>query len=542
MPTRFHHLERLAAALADAVDVDDVARAALERLTRIEGVVRAGVAVSQGAGRELAFVSSDEESLGPHGVRWCMIDGLADVPVARAVRTARAVLLRSETEMAEEFPGVAERQRRLGVRGLAAVPMVVDGGCVGALLIATDRPLDLAPDQRAFLDAFTAQVSQALRRGLAYRAQHTTSEELQRSLMPHALPDLPGLELGAYYRAGGEGVDIGGDWYDVIPLAGGSVAVVLGDVMGKGVRAAVVMSEVRTATRAFAMVDPDPPAVLQRLDRMLEVLPVTEGAEQVVTMLYGVVAPDRTTMRLSGAGHPPPLHVTAEGRPSLVEGGMGPLLGLGAGEWPTTEVPLGAGSSVLFYSDGLVESRGRDLDSGIDRLRDVVAALDARRRNPRELCARVARLMADEDQPLGRPDDVTVLGLTAADRTRSASRHLPQDASAAGLARSFVTRTLEEWAVAEDVVGTAELCVSELVTNVVIHAGTPSTVSLRTDEEFVLMTVQDHGGPGRVRVPDRDDVEAISGRGLSLVEALTSAWSVEESTDGTLVWCEIPLT
>jgi serine phosphatase RsbU (regulator of sigma subunit)/anti-sigma regulatory factor (Ser/Thr protein kinase) len=534
MPQRLKSLERLTAALGDAVTVDDVARAALNEFMNVEHVIRAGIAVSRGAGRELSFVSTDEDALNALSVRWCPIDGLADVPVARTVRTSSAVYLGTPEDLDHQFPAIAARQRRMGTQSMASVPMTVEGACVGGLMVSFDVTQDFAFEQQAFLGAYAAQVSQALRRALAYQVQRSTSEQLQRSLMPHSLPELPGLALGAQYRPGGVNADVGGDWYDVMTLPDGSVVVVLGDVMGRGVPAAIVMSEIRSAIRAYALLDPDPAVVLERLERMVSAMPF---ADQIVTVLYGLVDPERTSVRLAVAGHPPPLLVSPEGRPRLLDTETGPALGLGAGPWPISTVQLENYATLLFYSDGLVETRQQDLFSGIDALRDLVEQLPARRRNPRELCARLGELMRAADAD----DDVTMLAVTAAPSQPTASRELPADASAPGLARRFVTSVLKDWEVDEDAVGTAELCVSELVTNAVIHTATKSTVTVRTDGEYLLVMVQDQGGPGSVRQAEDLEPEAISGRGLALVDALTSAWSSEHNTDGTTVWFEIPL-
>lgn len=534
MPQRLHLLEHLSAALGDAVTVDDVARAALTEMLEVEGVVRAGVAVSHGAGRELSFASTDEDALGPTWVRWCAIDGLADVPLAQSVRTSVPVYLDTLDDLEREFPGMAPRQGRLGTHAMASVPMTVEGTCVGALMLSYGAAQEFAQEQKAFLGVFAAQVSQALRRALAYQVQRSTSEQLQRSLMPHSLPDLAGLAMGAHYRPGGVNVDVGGDWYDVMALPDGSVAVMLGDVMGKGVPAAVVMSEVRSATRAYALLDPEPAVVLERLDLVVSALPFSD---QIATILYGLVDPERHHVRLAVAGHPPPLLVSPEGRPTLLDTAMGPALGLGAGPWPTTRVDLDDNATLLLYSNGLVESRAQDLFTGIDLLRDLVEQLPARRRNPRELCARLGELMRTPDAD----DDVTLFALTASAGHLSACTDLPADPSAPGLARRFVRTALSEWEVDADVSETAQLCVSELVTNAVIHSGTISTLTVRNDGEYLLVMVQDRGGPGPVRQAEGLDPEAISGRGLSLVDALASAWSSEHSTDGTTVWFELPL-
>lgn len=532
MPVHFRLLERLTAELAESVTLEELARVVLTGLLEVDDVARVGLAVSQGAGRELGFVSTDEHTFGPHWMRWCTIDGLADVPLARTVRTGEPVYLPDEASMEERFPELAGHLGRLGVRAVASIPLLVDGACLGGILVCWSCPPEMSDRLQGFLGAFAVQVAYALRRGMAYHVQRTVSEELQRAFMPHSFPDLDGLEFGAHHRPGGRNVDVGGDWYDVMPLDDGRVAVSLGDVMGKGVPAAVVMSEVRTAARAYALVDPDPSQVLERLDRLV----ARSAAEQLVTMAYGVIDRARNEMTIGLAGHLPPLLVPDSGPATLLEGPAGPALGLSAGPWPTMTVKLETGTSVLLYSDGLVETRQRDLLSGIRMLQEAVASLEGRRRNARELCTRVAEALAAED--VG--DDVALLAVTAAPARRTAARTFAAAPTAARDARRFVVEVLAGWDVDDEVAERAELCTSELVTNAVIHSGTEPTVTLRDDGSCLLVAVQDQGSHNRVR-PGTSATDEVSGRGLSLVQALCSAWNVEQSTDGTLVWCELDL-
>ena len=530
----FRHLERLTSVLAGALTVDDTARIVLTELLEVEGVVRVGLALSQGGGRELRFVASDGDALGPHGIRWCTIDGLADVPLARTVRTGLPVYLHDESELQQRFAQFAERQLRMGIRSIATIPLVVGDECLGGILIAWSVPQEYAAQQRGFLAAFAAQVAHAVRRGLAYQAQRTTSEELQRSLMPHSLPDVDRLDFGAHYRPAGANVDVGGDWYDVMPLPDGRVAVSLGDVMGKGVQAAVVMGEIRAAARAYALLDPHPSRVLERLDRLVV---ATSASEQLITMVFGVIDADRTELCLAVAGHPPPLVVPPADPPTLVDAPLGPALGLSAGPWPADTMALTPGTSVVFYSDGLVESRERDLFSGIELLRETAASLDKRQRHPRELCAR----LGDALMPASTYDDVTLLSIAASAPRKSATRTFPADTGAARLARRFAVETLEGWAVPAEVIDRAELCVSELVTNAVIHTGTQPTVTLKNDGSTLVVAVHDRGSTQRVQPVEDREPDGISGRGLSLVAALVSAWNVEHTTGGTSVWCELEL-
>jgi len=526
-------LGHLAAALGDAATTDDVARAALSWATRAPGVLRVGLAVSRGAGRELRFVAGDGDAVGPDGVRWCHIDGLADIPLAQTVRDGSPVFVRSLDDLARRYPHMLEHQRALGTRSMAAIPLRVRDERLGGLLVCFDTERDFGPADEEFLAAFATQVSQALRRGLTVEASPSTAEQLQHSLMTHALPDLDRLVLGAHYHAGERGAGVGGDWYDVLPMADGSAVVALGDVMGKGSSAALLMGQVRAATRAYALLDSSPGVVLQRLDGLVRSLAVPE---QIVTMVCGVVDPDRRSLVLAVAGHPPPLLVPLVGAPAVLHGEAGPPLGLSAGPWPQTVVDLDDDLAVVLYSNGLVESREVDFFSGLDRVCDDVSAMDPLRRTPREVCARLGELSWKREAD----DDVTLLavGRTSRRRRHTAATDLPSDARASSLARRFVRDRLQEWAIDGEVTDNAQLCVSELVTNAVIHTGTPSRIAMRLDDERLLVSVSDGGG-GEIVPRAYDQPLVNSGRGLFIVDTLAAAWSFERGVDGTTVWFEL---
>ncbi len=531
-----HHLRRLTAALGDALTVDDVARACLTCAQSLPGVVRVGLALKYTGGRQLQFVSTDPDSLAPERIRWCLIDAYADVPVVTAVRNGEEIYLQTLAELEDRFPEIADRQRQLGTRSLVALPLSTDDEQLGSLLISYRSERYFGARDRWFLRSFASQVTQAVRRGLAYHIQSTTSELLQRSLLPHSVPVVEGLALGTHYQPGGLNVDVGGDWYDVLELADGSVPFALGDVMGKGVPAAVVMSEIRSALRAYALLDPRPAVVLDRLDALIRSL---TAPEQIVTLVYGVLGPDHRRVDYAVAGHPPPLLVPPSGPPTVLDRDTGPALGLGAGPWTEATLELPAGTALLLYSDGLVETHELDLFAGIDRLVARIEQLPARRRNARELCTRIGALMEHRDAD----DDVTVLALAATSRDESlaVSIDLPGDATASGRARRFLRSTLERWGVDEDARETAVLCVSELVTNAVIHSGTSPRVAVRHDAGLLTVLVHDRGARGAVRQDEDHDPLSISGRGLNLVEALTAAWSAEHGAEGTTVWFELDL-
>ncbi|MGZ4502172.1 MAG: ATP-binding SpoIIE family protein phosphatase [Nocardioidaceae bacterium] len=536
MSIDLRHLRRLAAGLGSAVTVDDIARVTLAAAVDLPGALRAGTALNRSGGRQLQFVSSDEDRLGP-SLRWCLIDAYDNVPLNDAVRAGEDVYLGTADQIEAAYPGFGEHQRSLGIRSMVALALATEHDRLGGLMICFADEQDFDYDARCFFAALAAQVTQALRNELMQQLQQTSSEQLQRSLMPPSLPEPAGLSVGAHYQPGGLNSDVGGDWYDVFELPDGSTAIALGDVMGKGVPAAIVMGEIRSALRAYTFIDATPSVVLALLDAFVS---SRTEPEQLVTVVYGVITPDRDTITYSVAGHPPPLLVEPTGPTRLLDASTGPALGFSAGPWPDATEKLSDQSLLLFYSDGLVEARDIDLFAGIEALMRHVDELPRRRRRPHELCTQLSLAM-DHGEP---GDDSTRLavGLTPAATTRSATLPLPGDTSAPGLARRFIRSRLEDWDAPAETIETATLCVSELVTNAVIHSGTPAEVRAELDDGYLTVYVRDHGSGGTVEVSPESDATRISGRGLTLVDALATAWHAEQTPDGTSVWFELSVT
>jgi serine phosphatase RsbU (regulator of sigma subunit)/anti-sigma regulatory factor (Ser/Thr protein kinase) len=526
-------LRHLSTAMGDAFTADEVTRATLTTVFGLPHVVRAGLAINAEGGRNLQFVSSDDALIGPGQLEWCLIDAFAELPVVDAVRQDASVFLETQKEICSRYEGYGARQRELGVESVAALSLSTDEQGVGALLLGFDETQAFDGSTQRFLEMLAALVTPALRKGMAYQAQRSTAQQLQRNLMPRTLPPLDGLELGSHYQPGGLNSDVGGDWYDVIELPDDVVAIAVGDVMGKGTSAAVVMGEVRSALRAYALLDPSPGKVLERLDALVTLHPIPE---QLVTVVYGIIERSRGTVTLAMAGHPPPLLAHGDEITVLAEG-TGSALGVGAGPWPEVEVTLDEGSTLVLYSDGLVERRDRELGDGIGELVEHVRLTPPRRRLPRDLCAR----LADELTGPLTDDDVTLLAVSARSSTApmTAATMLPDDHQAPGQARRFVRTTLAGWSVGDDTIDTAELCVSELVTNAVIHTGTAAELTARLDDEVLTVSVRDQGGEGTISQGALEDPLTISGRGLALVDALSAAWSAERSADGTTVWFEL---
>ncbi|MEO7980611.1 MAG: SpoIIE family protein phosphatase [Sporichthyaceae bacterium] len=296
------------------------------------------------------------------------------------------------------LPGDPQPPRDAPVR--VEVELVIAGGLTGVLVLDFDS--SVPEGDEAFLGALAGQCAIALERSRLYERERSTAVTLQRSLLPDRLPDVPGVELAASFRAGSAEADVGGDWYDVFSLPDGRLVLVVGDVMGKGVRAAAGMGRLRSALRALAHANPLPEAVLTGLDRVFS---ATEGPDQIATLVYLLVNPVARRAAVGAAGHLPLLLRRSGGVPELVDAGSGSTpLG-----WPEPRVQrtleLGPGDLLLGLTDGLVERRGRHLDEGLADLLTVVGTAEE------PLAALVDRVAADllPDSP-GR-DDATVLAV-----------------------------------------------------------------------------------------------------------------------------------
>jgi GAF domain-containing protein len=257
------------------------------------------------------------------------------------------------------------------------------------------------PDDVALGEDIARRAAVAIDNSLVHSELREVADRLQAAVAPPALPDLEGWRLSASYRSAGR-VSVGGDFYDAIPLHGDRLALVIGDVMGRGVEAAASMAQIRAALRAFVAVDPDPQVVLSRLDTLYERFP----SEQLVTLVYALVDPSRDQVALTCAGHPPPLLLSAEGGAEYVESARGTILGVGRAERRRTVIPFRPGETLLLYTDGLLERRGEDLQVSKERLLNTVEAL-----LPHRALADLDRLSAELRDP-SRDDDVALLAAT----------------------------------------------------------------------------------------------------------------------------------
>jgi PAS domain S-box-containing protein len=405
---RTARLQQATSMLAEALTVEQVVEVITEVGRTAIGALRSAVALLDPETFRLRVVNSD--GIAPGGPEAVAERLTLDTPsvMTRAIATRRPVLIPDTDELRRQFDADTTDQAGQAAdigdeRSWVGLPLLAAGSTLGALRFSFSRPRRITEEERVFLEALAGQCALAVERAEMYEREHTTAETLQRSLLPDKLPVVPGLELNALYKPVTRNMEIGGDWYDVFRLPDRRLAVIVGDVMGKGLQAAAGMGRVRNALRALALTDPRPAAVLAGLDRLFS---ATELEEQVTTVSYLVIDPETGEGQAGNAGHLPTLLLTPGAMPVLDEAEAGTPLG-----WPSPRrqhaFRLPPGGTAVYYSDGLVENRVRGLNTGLDELVQVAASA------PEELLSQPEQLLqylldhmlAGHEQD----DDVTVL-------------------------------------------------------------------------------------------------------------------------------------
>ncbi|PXY31086.1 ATP-binding SpoIIE family protein phosphatase [Prauserella muralis] len=409
-----------------------------------------------------------------------------------------------------------------GIQSLAGVPLVAGGELLGVLHIGR-----ISGDPFTSRDVELLQLA-ADRVALATRARRSHVERaaasaLQRSLLPARLPRIPGLELSARY-APGEGGSVSGDWYDVFTLPSGWLCVAIGDVVGRGLTAATVMSRMRTAMRSFAIDSADPSEALSKADRHVRHF----EPQTMATIAYAMWEPSLERMHLSLAGHLAPVMAPAGGVAALAEVPIDPPVGVGSAPLRrnTTVIDVPPGATVLFYTDGLVERRHRPLDAGLKLLRDSVVS------GPTEtVCSTVmARLVGNDPTD----DDIAVLALRRQTPEELRTMDLDVDAVPESLSdiRSALRRWLPAVGASEDDVADLLVVVGEACANAVEHAygprGGPLNIRLEAGEDEVRVTVKDSGNW-------REPRGRLRGKGTQLMRQLSDELHVEHDPHGTTV-------
>lgn len=421
--------------------------------------------------------------------------------------------------------------RDAGLRAAAAVPLRLRAEVTGVLVFFSEEAREPDGAMLDVLRSLGSQVGQFIERKQAeaereallvrlYQHEHEIAETLQRSLLPQHLPSIPGLALAARYLPG-TAAAVGGDWYDVFPLPAGQIGMVMGDVAGRGVRAAAVMGQLRNAMRAYAHDGPSPAEVARRLNHLIDL-------GEMATLVYLIYDPVSHLLRYVNAGHLPPLVLAPSGAVRRLEAGSPPLGGLATASYAEDAVGLATGSTVLMYTDGLVEVKRVGVDEGMARLEQMLAAWGGADLDM--LLEQIVSAMLGTGRP---PDDVALLSLRV--ETLDAPHvqlRLPAVPASVGNARRAVQRWLEAQGVAELKIFEVGVALSEAGSNAVEHAygaaDADIEVTARREDDEIVVRVRDWG---RWR-PARG---AFRGRGMAVMEQLMDAVSVQTESDGTTV-------
>ncbi|MEV0775368.1 SpoIIE family protein phosphatase [Streptomyces sp. NPDC050428] len=530
-------VEGATAALAHARTVQDV----IDVLKESDGLEHLGAAsMVMGlldSGRIRLVADGPAGSFVP-GTRITRVD--EEYPMSEVIRTLAPRFIETAEDFATSYAGLWPHISHLGITSAAYLPLIAQGRPIGAVGLLYGDKIGFTTEDRNLLVALGSGIAQSLQRAVLFEQEHDLAEGLQRAMLPRRIPAVAGAEIAVRYRSARLGRDVGGDWYDVIPLPGGRVGAVIGDVQGHDTDAAAVMGQLRIVLRAYAAEGHTPATVMARASEFLHEL----DTDRFATCVYAEADLATGVVRMVRAGHVDPMIRDTDGscRRLPAEGGL--PLGLstefGRVDYPVNTVELDPGQTLVLYTDGLVEMPGTDLDEGMQRLAGVIAD------GPRDLQELADRLCGVVDGR-GGEDDVAVLLLRrqGASPGRTGGRLQQQvgrgEPEALASARHMVRAAVRAWG-AGDRSDDIELVSDELMTNALTHTDGGATVTVRVlpgperrlrveveDRSSVLPRIQDAGETG------------ISGRGLVLVDVLADEWGVESRGGGKSVWGEFTI-
>lgn len=361
-------LQGVTAALARSRTPGDVARVVVSEGVQVLGASGGSLLVPAGDGRHLAVpgaVGYGAELVG--ALREERAD--APLPAATAMRTGQPIWIESLADRDRKFPAL--RGFEPASVAMCAVPLEVAGEVIGALRFSFDNRRLFDEEERGFVLALAAQTAQTLRRTELYQVERRAALQLQRALLPRVIAEAPGWDIAAHYSPAGD-EEVGGDWFDVIPLPDGRVATIVGDVMGRGLEAAAAMAQIRATMRAYVLDDPDPGLVSRRMDSFFDSLALT----QFVTVLYFLGDAGTGIVQVVNAGHLPPLFAQPGRATEALPGAVGLPLGAGPDDRSVLDVYLPSGAIIVAITDGLVERRGEDIDAGIARVVDRLKVIE----------------------------------------------------------------------------------------------------------------------------------------------------------------------
>lgn len=427
--------------------------------------------------------------------------------------------------------------REHGMHSMMLVPVLARHTVLGVVtFVRTSNPEPFQEDDLLLAEELVTRAALSLENGRRYAREHATALTLQHSLLPTCAKSGTALETASRYRPADEATGVGGDWFDVIPLSGARVALVIGDVVGHGINAAAAMGTLRTAVRTLADLDLPPDELLTHLDdtvrRQSDEENDADHTAAVVgaTCLYAVYDPVLRKCSMARAGHLPPAIVDPKGQVTFPDLPTGAPLGIGSVPFESVDVDLADGTLLAFYTDGLIEGRERDIDIGMRELGSTLAAWP--RRSLEALCSTAIEALPTESPS----DDVTLLvaRTSTLSPVRTISWELPRDPAAVSHARALVARQLSHWEL-EELIANTELIASELVTNAIRHGGGPVVLRL-IKHRLLTCEVSDAGRCfPRLRHSCGSDE---GGRGILLVSQLSHRWGSRWLTDGKVVWAE----
>ena len=410
--------------------------------------------------------------------------------------------------------------REKGIRSLLGVPLLIEGRVLGVLHVGTLTPRRFTEHDRDLLQLAADRAALAIEHAQLYEERRLATA-LQQALLPQQLVSIPGLAVAARYLPAVQGSSLGGDWYDVFAVTGRRVGIAVGDVVGRGLPAAALMAQLRTALRAYAFEGHEPAVVVERLNRMLGQLePAT-----MTTALYLELDPEEERIRTVSAGHPPPLVIDPDGRARYLQVSGDVALGVSrAWRYREHEAALPAGSTIVLYTDGVVERRGEPLDDGLERLRRV-----AERGHPdvEALCDAIL-----EELVAGPSDDVAVLAARLEPLGDRLTTSWPAQAGVLSGIRQLLRRWLRHQGARDDEAYDIVVACQEACANAIEHAYAPGDEAFTLDASVtagvVEITIRDHGRWRAARGRHR-------GRGMPIMETLMDAVHVEQTPDGTAV-------
>jgi serine phosphatase RsbU (regulator of sigma subunit) len=514
--TRARRLQGVLDATFSSGSLDEFLRQLLDRLREAIGADTATILTVDEPGETLVVRRSVGRA-GTRGLRVPFGSGfagrIAETRMHRAVRDVAGAGLKDVGPLS---PGVVS---------MAGAPLLAGDSLVGVLQVGSRTPRDFDDEDVMLLRLVAARAATSVERRQAHEHEQAVAEALQRSLLPGRLPTIDGIEAAARYVPGTVGLEIGGDWYDVFELEDGSVGITVGDVMGRGIQAAAAMGHLRHVVRAYALEGLGPSETLARLDR------IASESEIFATVVYAILSRDRTTMQIANAGHPPPLVRSPNGSVRRLDVGRSLPIGSGAGA-PFVEATIHVepDSSLIFYTDGLVERREESIDAGIDRLAALIGG-------PKSSVHQLVDGIIEELTDGGQPDDRAILAVRLQNATAERMTiEFPPEAAALASARDSLRDWLRGHGAHTDEIFEIVFAVNEACSNAVEHPLDVRDTKIGLEAEIangrVAIVVND-GGRWRA-----DSTSMDRGRGLGFMNELMEHVEIVRSSDGTSVRLE----